>query len=88
MTAPPPAPSCAPRSLTLAVPVAPPDTVADLKHEVDHLVCRAQPGLFYAIGAFYENFEQIDDDEVVRMMAAALRRRRTRPLPLLPRAGS
>jgi putative phosphoribosyl transferase len=60
-----------PRSLTLAVPVAPRDTLEKLAGEVDHLVCLAAPSPFYAIGAHYADFAQVSDDAVIRMLREA-----------------
>jgi len=54
-----------PARLVLAVPVAPRDTVAALRAEVDDLVCLHQPAWFHAVGAHYVDFRQVDDDEVV-----------------------
>jgi len=61
----------APASLVLAVPVAPPDTIARLQSRVDHLVCLATPESFYAVGQFYEKFEQVTDAEVRNILATA-----------------
>lgn len=66
----------APEKLVLAVPVAPPDTVASLRSEVDDLVCLHSPEDFYAVGQFYDDFSQTTDDDVVRLLKAA---RRTAP---------
>jgi putative phosphoribosyl transferase len=59
------------KRLVLAVPVAPPDTIAELRPLVDEIVCLEQPLLFYAIGTFYRDFHQVEDAEVVEMLAAA-----------------
>jgi len=53
-----------PKRLVLAVPVAPPETLARLQCEVDELVCPSRPLLFRAVGVHYEDFHQVDDDEV------------------------
>ncbi len=53
-----------PAHLVLAVPVAPSDTVAELRTEVDEIVCLDTPYPFGAIGAFYHDFHQVGDDEV------------------------
>lgn len=53
-----------PRSIVVAVPVAPPDTCAALEDYVDDLVVLAMPSPFRGVGAWYEDFSQIDDDEV------------------------
>jgi len=60
-----------PAHLVLAVPVAPPDTVRALRAEVDELVCLAEPEPFHAVGAHYEEFHQVDDDEVLAALRAA-----------------
>ena len=59
-----------PAKLILAVPVAPQETIEELSKEVDQVVCLSTPEIFYAIGEFYENFEQVEDEEVVRMLKA------------------
>lgn len=53
-----------PRRLVLAVPVAPVETVELLRREVDEVVCLATPSPFGSIGRFYDDFRQVDDDEV------------------------
>ena len=50
-----------PAQIILAIPVGPPDTVEKLKKEVDRLICLSIPSLFYAVGQFYEQFEQTTD---------------------------
>ena len=62
-----------PRRLVLAVPVAPPETIAALRPQVDEVVCLATPRLFAAIGAFYEDFRQLDDREVIDLLQRARR---------------
>ena len=54
-----------PRRVILAVPVAPVDTVEWLKQECDTLVCLETPESFWAVGQFYERFDQTTDREVV-----------------------
>ena len=57
-----------PKELVLAVPVAPPDTITQLRPEVDALVCLETPELFGAIGYFYRDFRQVSDQEVVAIL--------------------
>ena len=64
-----------PARLVLAVPVAPADTIASLRSEVDDIVCLSQPYPFRAIGDHYADFHQLSDDEVL----AALARSTTEP---------
>ncbi len=52
----------------LAVPVAPLDTVKRLHTEVDALVCLDTPQDFGAIGYFYRDFRQVDDEEVFTIL--------------------
>lgn len=60
-----------PRRLVLAIPVAAPDTLAELASEVDEIVCLDSPEWFQAIGMFYGDFHQIEDREVVDLLARA-----------------
>ncbi|HBK08001.1 MAG TPA: phosphoribosyltransferase, partial [Acetobacteraceae bacterium] len=57
-----------PKELVLAVPVAPGDTVANLRPEVDALICLETPEIFGAIGYFYRDFRQVSDQEVVAIL--------------------
>ncbi len=60
-----------PSRLVLAVPVAPPDTLEELKGEVDDLVCLMRPEFFQAVGQFYVDFRQVHDGEVIEALDAA-----------------
>ena len=64
--------------LVLAVPVAAPEAVEALRRDVDELVCLAAPEGFRAVGFHYDDFHQLDDDEVVAALASA-KARRSRP---------
>jgi putative phosphoribosyl transferase len=57
-----------PKELVLAVPVAPPDTITQLRRKVDALICLETPELFGAIGYFYRDFRQVSDQEVVAIL--------------------
>ena len=59
-----------PARLVLAVPVAPSDTLAELRSEVDDVVCLAEPFPFHAIGLHYVDFHQVSDDEVLAALDA------------------
>jgi len=56
-----------PQRVVMAAPVAAPDAVMLLRHEADEVVVLEQPTRFGAVGAWYENFDQTTDDEVVRL---------------------
>ncbi len=58
-----------PARIVVAVPVAPEDTAAILKQEVDEVVALDIPHLYLgAVGAYYEDFSQITDEEVIDML--------------------
>ncbi len=60
-----------PRTITVALPVAPPDTAAELERIADRVVCVYQPDPFGAVGASYDDFTQTSDDEVRRLLEQA-----------------
>ena len=60
-----------PLRLVLAVPVAAADTLSTLRDDVDDIICLSIPDDFYAIGPHYLDFNQVGDDEVVRLLAEA-----------------
>jgi putative phosphoribosyl transferase len=60
-----------PAELVLAVPVAPPDTLAQLRAEADEVVCLLTPDPLYAISLYYDDFTQTSDPEVVTLLHEA-----------------
>ncbi len=61
-----------PKKVIVAVPVAPDDTVIKLRHEVDEVVTLNVPGPYRgAVGAYYDDFMQVTDEEVIDMLAVA-----------------
>ena len=59
----------APSAIVLAVPVAPPDTIATLAPEADHILCLKRPVPFHAVGAHYRDFREVTDDDVRRILS-------------------
>jgi len=57
-----------PQKLICAVPVAPPDTLEKVKPYADEMVCLSTPESFYAVGQFYQNFMQVTDEDVIRLL--------------------
>ena len=57
-----------PKEVILAIPVAPPDVIAELRQEADQLVCISQPMRFRALGYHYVSFPQITDEEVIETL--------------------
>jgi putative phosphoribosyl transferase len=65
-----------PRKLVLAVPVADEDLLESLATEVDDLICLLTPPRLYAIGVWYEDFQQVTDEEVIRLLELSRQPRR------------
>jgi predicted phosphoribosyltransferase len=59
-----------PQRLICAVPVAAPESLQRVQSYADEVVCLLAPAGFYAVGQFYEDFRQVDDAEVVGLLAA------------------
>lgn len=57
-----------PARLVVAVPVAAADTVALVRAQVDELVCLHAPKTLGAVGYWYEDFRQIPNEEVMRVL--------------------
>ena len=55
----------------LAVPVAPPETVAALRRDADDVVAVETPEPFFAIGGWYSDFSPTSDQEVVELLTVA-----------------
>ncbi|BAJ50644.1 phosphoribosyltransferase [Candidatus Caldarchaeum subterraneum] len=55
----------------VAVPVAPSETVEKLKKIADDVVVLETPTNFFAIGQFYERFDQLSDEEVLETLRKA-----------------
>jgi predicted phosphoribosyltransferase len=58
-----------PSKLVLAVPVAPTDSLANLRELADDVVCLEDHEMFGAIGLYYSDFRQVSDDEVIKLLA-------------------
>jgi len=58
-----------PAKIVVAVPIASPDTCEALSHEVDEIVCAVTPEPFYAVGLWYDDFDQTSDDDVRALLA-------------------
>jgi putative phosphoribosyl transferase len=57
-----------PSKIIIAVPVGSREACARLRKEVDELVCLSVPELFFAVGEWYRDFDQVTDDEVRRLL--------------------
>ena len=59
-----------PRKVVVAVPVAPPDTLAYIQSlpQVDEVECLLTPTWFGGVGEFYHDFTEVTDEEVVDIL--------------------
>lgn len=57
-----------PREVVVAVPVAPADTIRKLQDSATTIVCLATPDHFASIGQWYQDFNQVSDDEVRQLL--------------------
>jgi predicted phosphoribosyltransferase len=57
-----------PHEILVAVPVASPDRLVEIRGWCDEVVCLLAPQEFWAIGQFYEDFSQVEDQEVLELL--------------------
>jgi putative phosphoribosyl transferase len=60
-----------PGKIIVAVPVAAAETCDEFRLHVDEIVCVQTPDPFYAVGIWYEDFDQTTDQEVHDLLSAA-----------------
>jgi putative phosphoribosyl transferase len=58
----------APARLVLAVPVAAPEALVTLRALADDVICLAAPDRFGAVGAYYGDFAQVSDSDVIALL--------------------
>jgi putative phosphoribosyl transferase len=63
-------------AIVVAAPVASPEAVQLLAAEADGIVILQIPTMLFAIGEWYERFEQLEDEEVCRLLELHRRGRR------------
>lgn len=56
------------KKLVVAVPVAPPSTIHELKAMANEMICLYQDDGFMAVGQYYIDFGQVEDSEVVAIL--------------------
>jgi putative phosphoribosyl transferase len=62
-----------PAKLVAAVPVSPPDTLHKVEKLADETVCLEVPEYFMAVGQFYTDFPQVEDEDVIALLRAVPR---------------
>ena len=70
-----------PTRLVMAVPVAPADTLNEFRPWVDEIVCVLTPTRFYSLGMWYQEFPQVSDEEVCRLLDDAAQPYRPAQIP-------
>jgi predicted phosphoribosyltransferase len=66
-------------SVIVAVPVASPEAAARIAAEADQVAILETPEILFAVGEWYDRFEQIEDIEVCELLAHAARRHPFKP---------
>jgi predicted phosphoribosyltransferase len=64
-----------PEKIVMALPVGPKDTVTQLSEDTDETVCLKTPPGFDALGRFYKNFGQVEDEELMEILKQESKRR-------------
>lgn len=57
-----------PQKIVLATPVCVLDTAESLRWLIDDIVCLAMPAEFMAVGLWYDNFTQMPDEEMIKLL--------------------
>jgi len=60
-----------PERLVCAVPVAAPDSLERVRPYADEVVCLEAPEEFFAVGQFYREFGQVEDEDVADLLGRA-----------------
>jgi putative phosphoribosyl transferase len=60
-----------PRALVLAAPVSAPQTLIELRSYFDDIICLATPEDLFAVGQWFDEFGQVEDDEVTTILDLA-----------------
>lgn len=56
-----------PEKVVVALPVASAQALKRLREEADEVICLHTPSLFFSVGQFYKHFDQVDDQEAIRL---------------------
>jgi putative phosphoribosyl transferase len=67
-----------PKKLIVAIPVASDEAIERLAQDADEILCLRQPPYFNAVGQFYVDFYQVQDQEVLQILTEEARRRKNK----------
>ncbi|MDP3640104.1 MAG: phosphoribosyltransferase family protein [Nanoarchaeota archaeon] len=65
-----------PKKIIVAIPVGSAEALAKLREKADGVICLHTPEFFYALGAFYREFPQVEDEEAIKLLRKANERKR------------
>ena len=63
-----------PKKLIAAIPVGPADNIKRLARDVDEMICLRSPPQFYAVGQFFMRFNQVEDEDVLKILKESQQR--------------
>lgn len=66
-----------PKKIVVAVPVSSPEAAERIRAEADELVALDVPSDFFSVSEHYEEFAQLEDEDVIRLIKASQNRYRT-----------
>lgn len=58
-----------PKKIILVTPVIPASNLVEIKQKVDQLIYLEAPEEFFSVGQFYEDFPQVSDEEVKKLLS-------------------
>jgi len=58
-----------PHEVIVAVPVASPDRLEEVRRFCDEVVCLVQPESFWGVSQFYHDFSTVEDEQVVKILS-------------------
>ncbi|MDD5054682.1 MAG: phosphoribosyltransferase family protein [Candidatus Peribacteraceae bacterium] len=62
-----------PKEIVVALPVAPQETADAIMHRADRIIVLESPGNFEAVGKWYGEFGQVEDEEVIDLLMQSQR---------------
>jgi putative phosphoribosyl transferase len=68
--------------VVIAAPVGPAATLEVLRAEADAVVCPETPAILFSVGEWYDDFRQVSDEEVARLLADSSRPAIQRPVTI------
>lgn len=60
-----------PKKIVVALPVSSREAYTKIQKEADEVVCISAPASFMSVGQFYEHFDQVSDEEAIRLLHEA-----------------